>query len=154
MYHRLLVPIDVQHNSSWQKALPVAVEFSRMLDAEINILSVVPDFLAGMDWRYAIRGETGGSEAYDLKDLMRLAEERLKDICASNIPEDLAPRILVDSGNPFEQIIETAADIDADLIVMAALRRSLKGYLLGPTTARVVRHADCSVHVVRYIDED
>lgn len=154
MYDRLLVPVDIQHNSSWQTALPVAVNFARMLHAELNVLTVVPDFLTGMDWRYAIRGETGGSEAYDLKDLMRQAGERLKDICVNNIPEDLAPNILVRSGNPFEQILETAADIDADLIVITASRPSLKDYLLGPTTARVVRHADCSVHVVRYIDGD
>lgn len=153
MYDRLLVPIDVQHNSSWQKALPVAVGFARMLDAELNVLTVVPDFLAGMDWRYAIRGETGGSEAYDLKDLMRQAEGRLKDICANSIPDDLPPRILVSGGNPFEQIIETAAEIDVDLIIMTASRPSLKNYLLGPTTSRVVRHADCSVHVVRYIGD-
>ena len=36
-----------------------------------------------------------------------------------------------------------------DLIVMASHRPELKDYLIGPNAARVVRHADCSVQVVR-----
>lgn len=154
MYKRILVPVDIQHNSSWNKALPVAVGFARMLEAELHVLTVVPDTFAGVDWRYALRGKTGTSDKGDLKELMRQARGRLESICAENVPEDVTPKILVGSGSPYEEIIETAADIDADLIVMAALRPSLKEYLIGPTTARVVRHADCSVHVVRDIEED
>jgi nucleotide-binding universal stress UspA family protein len=33
--------------------------------------------------------------------------------------------------------------------VVGAHRQDLKDYLLGPNAARVVRHADCSVYVVR-----
>jgi nucleotide-binding universal stress UspA family protein len=35
------------------------------------------------------------------------------------------------------------------MIVMASHRPELKDYLLGPNAARVVRHAECSVLVVR-----
>lgn len=39
--------------------------------------------------------------------------------------------------------------LGADLIVMASQRPELKDYLLGPNAARVVRHAEQSVLVVR-----
>ena len=46
-------------------------------------------------------------------------------------------------------ILDLAEKIGADLIVMASHRPELKDYLLGPNAARVVRHAECSVMVVR-----
>ena len=49
----------------------------------------------------------------------------------------------------YEVILAVAKGIDADLIVMASHRPELKDYLLGPNAARVVRHADQSVLVVR-----
>ena len=46
-----------------------------------------------------------------------------------------------------------AEKINADLIVMPAHRLKLQDYLLGTNTAKVVRHAQCSVLVVRYDDD-
>ena len=37
----------------------------------------------------------------------------------------------------------------AELIVMASHRPELRDYLIGPNAARVMRHADASVLVVR-----
>ena len=48
-----------------------------------------------------------------------------------------------------EGIVEEAKARNCDLIVMASHNPVLKDYLLGPNSARVVRHADCSVLVVR-----
>ena len=42
-----------------------------------------------------------------------------------------------------------AKEIGADLIVMGSHRPELADYLLGANAAKVVRHADCSVMVVR-----
>jgi nucleotide-binding universal stress UspA family protein len=47
-----------------------------------------------------------------------------------------------------------AEKISADLIIMPAHRLKLQDYLLGTNTAKVVRHAQCSVLVVRYDDDD
>ena len=55
----------------------------------------------------------------------------------------------VGHGTVYEEILHAAKRIDADLIVMAAHRPGQADYLLGPNAARVVRHAECSVLVVR-----
>ena len=56
---------------------------------------------------------------------------------------------IVTAGNVYESIINVGKKIHADLIVMSAHRPELKDYLLGPNAARVVRHSDRSVLVVR-----
>ena len=45
--------------------------------------------------------------------------------------------------------LSVAKQISCDLIVMASHRPGAKDFLLGPNAARVVRHANCSVTVVR-----
>ncbi|HJO73056.1 MAG TPA: universal stress protein [Rhodospirillales bacterium] len=42
-----------------------------------------------------------------------------------------------------------AEDIECSLIVMASTQPEHQDYFLGPNAARVVRHAKCSVLVVR-----
>jgi universal stress protein F len=52
-------------------------------------------------------------------------------------------------GQIYHEIIEAANKGGADLIVIASHRPDLSDYLLGSTAAKVVRHAKCSVLVVR-----
>ena len=52
-------------------------------------------------------------------------------------------------GTIYSEILKVAEDCSADLIIMASHRPELKDYMLGPNASRVVRHANCSVLVVR-----
>lgn len=149
MYEHVLVPIDIQHRSSWERALPAAVQAARESGARLHVLTVVPDMFAGVDWRYAIRGEQHGSIDYDRSELMTQAKERLQELVAGHVPETVDTEVLVRHGTIYEEILEAADEVGADLIVMASHRPSLKDYLIGPNAARVVRHARCSVQIVR-----
>jgi nucleotide-binding universal stress UspA family protein len=61
---------------------------------------------------------------------------------------DLETRVLV--GHPAEQILRLAGDTGADLIVVGHRGRStIREWLFGSTSRRVVSHAACSVLVVR-----
>lgn len=53
------------------------------------------------------------------------------------------------SGRVGQTIVEYAKEIGADLIVMGSHKPGLVDYFLGSTASRVVRHAPCSVHVLR-----
>ncbi|MEP4424264.1 MAG: universal stress protein, partial [Nitratireductor sp.] len=46
-------------------------------------------------------------------------------------------------------ILAVAKEKQADVIVIASHKPGLQDYLIGSTAARVVRHAACSVHVMR-----
>ena len=122
----ILVPVDLDEESSWRKALPTAVDQARLTG-----------------------GETGGTLHYDVKELQEAARKRLGELMAQHVPQELHGETLVPHGTIYDEIIKTADELGADLVVMASHRPSLKDYLLGPNTARVARHARTSVHIVR-----
>jgi nucleotide-binding universal stress UspA family protein len=141
MYKTILVPIDLDQQSSWEKALPVAVEYSRIFGARLHAVTVLPDFGAGV---------VGSYFPADFEERVRAeAEEKLRALLRDKVPSDLEVACHVAHGTVYEEILRLADEIDADLIVMASHRPELKDYLIGPNAARVVRHADVSVLVVR-----
>lgn len=145
----ILVPVDLDHESSWRRALPTAVDQARLMGGKVHLMNVVPHITAGLDWRYAIRGETGGTLDYNVKDLQKAAKKRLGELMAQYVPPELQGKVLVPHGTIYDEIVQAADRLGVDLIVMASHRPSLKDYLLGPNAARVARHARASVHIVR-----
>lgn len=149
MAEHLLVPIDLMHESSWTRALPQGFATASAVGATVTVMTVVPEFVGGLDWRYAIRGETGGSEELDIDSLLKDARTRLEQIGKSAAPAGTSFDVIARYGTVYEQILDVASELPASQIVMSANRPSLADYLIGPNTARVVRHATCSVTVVR-----
>ena len=112
-------------------------------------MTVVPEIFSGLDWRYSIRGETGGSEELNIDAVLQDARDRLEQIGKDDAPKGSAFDVIARYGTVYQEILNVAEEIAATQIVMAAHRPSLADYLIGPNTARVVRHAKCSVQVVR-----
>ena len=52
-------------------------------------------------------------------------------------------------GEPAAELVETARELDADLVVLGRRSRSLRRVVLGSVSAKVVRDAPCDVLVVR-----
>lgn len=144
----ILIPVDLDHESSWKRALPAAIDQARLIGGKVTLMTVVPNITAGLDWRYAVRGETG-SLKYNLKEIEQAAGIRLKELMGQFVPADLQGETVVAHGTIYHEIVQTAERLGAALIVMASHRPSLKDYLLGPNAARVARHARRSVHIVR-----
>ena len=75
-----------------------------------------------------------------------------RDALCERRPDCKPPRIEIHTsmGDPATKIVELAADIDADLIVLATHgRRGLKHFLMGSVSEKVVRTAGCPVMVLR-----
>jgi nucleotide-binding universal stress UspA family protein len=53
------------------------------------------------------------------------------------------------SGHPGRYIIDYANENDIDCIIIASHKPGLENFFLGSTANRVVRHARCSVHILR-----
>ena len=141
MYSDILWPVDLGHESSWNKALPIAVTFAQTFDARLHVLTIVPDFGMSIVGSFFPKN----FEATALKE----AQKKLTEFCDDKIPSDVAVQHIVGHGVVYEEILRVAKEIKCDLILMASHRPELQDYLLGPNAARVVRHADCSVQVVR-----
>jgi len=141
MFNTVLLAVDLSAESTWAKSLPIAVSMAEANNAPLHVVTVMPDF--GM----SIVGTffESGFEDRALHDL----GERLSAWVDENITADIEihPHVLL--GRVYEQILEAANSVSADVIVMASHRPELTDYLLGPNAARVVRHATQSVFVVR-----
>lgn len=149
MAKKILVPLDLNDTETSTKVMSAALDQASLQESKITAMTIVPDMMTGIDYRYAIRGEMGGSEEYDLKKIVQNALDHLSQFVAEHAPKGTDVDTIARHGTIYEQILDVAEDIDADQIVIGAHRPQLADYLLGPNTARVVRHAKCSVTVVR-----
>lgn len=74
---------------------------------------------------------------------------RLGEIGAKiDLPQDHL-HLHVANGAVYDKIIAVSRKAKCVLIILASHRPELSDYLLGPNAAKVVRHSDCSVMVVR-----
>ena len=117
--------------------------------AKVYLMTVVPGITPGIDQRYAIRGEMEGSTDYPLQEWKDEAAKELQAIADDKVPKAMQGGIVVENGTVYREVVEAAKDLNIDHIVMGAHRPSLADFLLGPNSARVARHAGCSVTVVR-----
>ncbi len=141
MFGKVLLTVDLTEQSSWKKALPTAVEYCRNSGAGLHVVTVIPDF--GMSVVGSFFPDDFGEKA------LARASEDLGAFIGEHVPSEIKTRHSVGYGTVYEVILKIAGEIGADLIVIASHRPELKDYLLGPNAARVVRHAECSVLVVR-----
>lgn len=141
MYKSILLPVDLNQPSSWQKALPVATAICKTFDAELHVVTVVPDFGKSL---------VGGffPEEFE-KSALEKVSQSLKEFIEQNVGDDTRVKGHLAHGTIYEEINRAADKLKCDLIVLASHRPELKDYLLGPNAARVVRHAGQSVMVVR-----
>ncbi len=145
-----LASIDLAEEESWKSIIKKTVDMATGLEgSQIYLMTVIPGITPLVDARYAIRGEMHGSEEYPLQQWKDDAEKKLKEIADKHIPKNLYAGVVVENGTVYREVVEAAKDLNIDQIVMGAHRPSLADFLLGPNSARVARHAGCSVTVVR-----
>jgi nucleotide-binding universal stress UspA family protein len=141
MYKYILLAVDLNDDSSWEKALPEASEYCAAFGATLHMMAVVPDFVLPSVAQFFPE---------DFKDkAIAQATKELEALAGRAVPKGVTVECSVGYGTIYSEILRVAKDKGADLIVMASHRPALKDYLLGPNAARVVRHANCSVLVVR-----
>jgi nucleotide-binding universal stress UspA family protein len=100
----------------------------------LNVVEVVPAWIASQ-LPIGILDESLQSTLVELKAIAD----------AANINADVEVR----EGHPYKTILEVADKFGAELIIIASHQPGLEDYFLGSTAAKVVRHAKCSVLVVR-----
>ncbi len=141
MYKNILLAIDLGDPNSWSKSLPVSIEFAQLFGATLRIMTVVPDF--GM----SIVGSFF-PEGYEHK-MLEQAQQTLHEFVNKHVPDTVAVQHVVGHGTVHDEILRVAEEVSADLIVLGASRPRAGKLLLGPNAARVVRDAECCVHVTR-----
>ncbi|MGB3273990.1 MAG: universal stress protein [Xanthobacteraceae bacterium] len=139
MFKSILVPIDLADSELAKPAIARAVALAGAHGTLrlINVLPMTPVMLA----EYV-------PADFDAQQ-RQSAEEALAIVTAE---AGLAPERIssvVRQGGIYHEILQEAAAIDADLIVMTSHRPAMRTYFLGSNAGHVVRYARCSVLVVR-----
>ncbi len=144
MSKKILVPIDISEMELTKQVIPHVEGYAKQNDATIHFLSVIPDYTY-----FASYGLGYASVVPDAREREAEAMKALSEIVAKfSLPGDRVEKHVL-SGTPKDHILQLAEDIDADVIILASHRPSMSTYLLGSNAAAVVRHAKCSVLVVR-----
>ena len=138
LWKKVLVPTDFSECSL--PGLKAAVEMHRRTGVEVCLLHVTEPPFEGL------RVQTGNLH----KQMDHTAREELRKLAEKHFPHASGLRRLVVEGRPADMICRTAADEQVDAIIIPTHGRSgLKHILLGSVAEEVVRHAPCSVLVVR-----
>lgn len=141
MYEKILLAIDLNDPTSCERLFPTAAAFCDKFASKLHIMTVVPDFgLAAVSQYFPDNYADTAVEQ---------ARTALGKLVKAHLPAKVDVEELVAYGTPYSEILDAAERIACDLVIMASHRPELQDYLLGPNAARVVRHAKCSVMVVR-----
>ncbi len=91
----------------------------------------------------------GAAKHYLPKDAIKTRNEDIHNTLTKFVGDAPECAVVLVSGRAGVAILEYANANNVDCIVIASHRPELKDYLLGSTASRVVRHARCSVYVLR-----
>jgi len=135
MYSNVIVPVAFDDDHNPDAALNIARALAAP-GARVTLVHVMAD-VPGFAISYMPEGY-----AADLKRTLQGSLDQL-----ANEFENGAG--VIREGHAANEILDLAEEIGADCIVIASHRPGLGDYLIGSTAARVVRHAPCSVMVLR-----
>lgn len=136
MYDTILVPVDLADSGK----APAMIAAARKMANDgarivlVHIVQDIPTFVAA---------ELPGGVMEKTQNEARKTLEGMASEYGAGIEVD------VGIGQPASSILAVAKERQADVIVIASHKPGLQDYLLGSTAGRVVRHATCSVHVMR-----
>ena len=146
----IVVPTDFSEASS--HALDYALSLAKTFQAKIYLMHVYEPIV------YYSDAPMGMPDLIELEQNVRVvAEQTLQNILEHQIKTReaefgaISVETILTQGKPFVEIIQTAKEKNADLIVLSTHGRSaLEHILLGSVTEKVVRKAHCPVLTVRF----
>lgn len=140
MFKTILVPVDLGEIEAAQPALEKAVELAAASEGDVRLVyvrAIVP--VTYMDFM---------PPAFDVEQQDE-AEKKLAELAAQvKLPAERISAV-VRLGSIYNEVLDEAEKTGADLIVIGSHRPSMATYLLGSNASTIVRHARCSVLVVR-----
>ncbi len=135
MYRHILVAVDFNEESDPEPALQVAKVLAGK-GSRVTVLHVKEQVPS-----YAV--------AYVPEDYEIGLKEAIRDRLDGLAQRFIEGRGALVEGHSGRTILEWADANKVDCIVINSHKPGMRDYFLGSTAARVVRHAQCSVHVIR-----
>jgi nucleotide-binding universal stress UspA family protein len=140
MFKTILVAIDIEHGDHNRRVLSAAKAIADANGADVHLLNVVAAAPAIVSQFLHENYEQMASG--QAKQALAALESDL-DLKAGKVASSIR------FGTVYDEVIAAAETVGADLIVTGSHKPNVSDYLLGSNASRVVRHAACSVLVVR-----
>ena len=140
MFRSILVPVDLSELEIVRPALDKAIAMAGMTGASLHLV-YVRSILPVTFMEYV-------PPSFDMEQ-QDDCEKRINELAAT-LPmarEKITTRVRM--GAIYNEVLAEAEATDTDLIVVGSHRPAMSTYLLGSNAATIVRHAPCSVLVVR-----
>jgi universal stress protein F len=141
MFRKILLPVDVADPDVAKEAIAVAVSMAGVYNSDIRLVNVASPVIVAAPMAVIPQPVYDAIGVYESSELERLAAaiERPKETLST----------VVRIGPVYPELLAEAEEWGADLMVVGAHKRSMATYLLGSSAAAIVRHASCTVMVVR-----
>lgn len=140
MFKTILVPVDLAEVDVAKPAIDKAIALADWSGASIRLVNVQP-LLPATYMDYVPSDFDAQQKEWAEKAMAELAHK-------VPLPAGRVSTV-VRIGGIYPEILQEAEDFGADLIVIGSHRPAMSTYLLGSNAKTVVRHAKCSVLVVR-----
>src|SRR5436853_200905 len=141
MFNSILVPIDLADTDLAKPAIATAATLSQTWNGTVRILNILP--MTPVMLAEYVHAD------FDTQQ-RQTPEEALAIVARESRIEASRISTAVRQGGIYHEILEEAAAIKADLIVMTSHRPAMRTYFLGSNAGHVERYANCSVLVVRH----
>ncbi len=135
MYTNVIVAVALDHSEHVDQAVGVA----RALASEgakitaLHVIDEIPSYVANNIPAEILQGRKPAAEA-EMK---------------TTLGEAADVNVAVVHGHAGRTILDYAEENGVDCIVIASHKPGLQDFFIGSTAQRVVRHAQCAVHVLR-----
>ena len=140
MTDRILVAVDLEDTDLNDRLLSVTADFAKLKAAEVTLVYVGPELPAEVAVRMP--------DDYQTRTSAEISKQLDGLVDKLGLPAGTT-KIAVRFGAIYREILAQAKADKSDLIIIGCHKPDLADFLLGPNAARVVRHASCSVFVVR-----
>jgi nucleotide-binding universal stress UspA family protein len=140
MFKTILVPVDLGEVEAAKPAIDKAGELAESSGGSLRLIyvrAIVP--VTYMEFM---------PPAFD-EEQQEQADAKLAEVAAGvALPAERVSAV-VRLGSVYAEVLDEAEQTGADLIVVGSHRPTMATYLLGSNASTIVRHARCSVLVVR-----
>ncbi|MEJ8474829.1 universal stress protein [Roseibium algae] len=140
MFKKILVPIDPTEAGFAKDAIEMAGKFAKDYGSKIHLVAVcqeVQTFVASQ--------LPQGFQDQEIQDTQNALDGVTAKFGLAEGMVDSQVRV----GSVYHEVLEEAAASGCDLILMTSHKPGLSTYFIGSNAAHIVRHAPCSVTVLR-----
>lgn len=137
MYKKILIALALDQGHA-----PRAFEVARKLKSEGGKLIAV----------HVIENLPASAKMYISEDHEEKMEQTAKQGIIDRIGEQKDVEAVVLRGQPGRTVTDYAKKIGADLIIAGSHEPGLTDIFIGSTAARIMHHANCSVHILREVN--